>query len=126
VDHVVINCRDVDATARWYAEVLGMEISKFGLDGRTALHFGQQKINLRPLSASSEMWPTGVEVAAGSTDLCFVTQDSVADVLRHLDSCGISILEGPVDRQGALGRMTSVYCRDPDGNLLEIAAYPGG
>jgi len=123
IDHVVLNCRDLDATAAWYQHGLGMDREEFGPDRRIALKFGNQKINLRPTGASN--WPTGAVDAPGSVDLCFITTSAPKDVLDHLRGCGIAVTEGPVQRIGALGAMTSVYCCDPDGNLVEIAHYSG-
>ena len=122
IDHVVINCRDVDATAAWYERVLGMRREAFGHDGRLALKFGGQKFNLRPTGAPD--WETGAVDAPGALDLCLITSSRPAEVVSHLKSCGVAITTGPVERLGALGTMTSVYCRDPDGNLIEIASYP--
>jgi catechol 2,3-dioxygenase-like lactoylglutathione lyase family enzyme len=120
-DHVVLNCRDVEAMAVWYGRALGMTREVFGADGRIALKFGNQKINLRPTDAPD--WPTGAVDAPGSLDFCFITMDAPAVVLEHLRGCGIAITEGPGRKTGALGPMTSIYCRDPDGNLVEIANY---
>lgn len=126
LDHIVINCSDVETTAAWYVRVLGMARETFGPKGRTALTFGTQKINLRPVTATQDEWFTGRVAAAGSDDLCFVTESAPAEVRRHLDACGVNIELGPVTKTGALGEMTSHYCRDPDGNLVEIAVYPNG
>ncbi|MDV6275519.1 VOC family protein [Rhodococcus erythropolis] len=125
-DHIVINCRDVDATAQWYAKVLGMTIEKFGPSARTAVKFGNQKINLRPLGSVEQDpdWTTGAVEAAGSEDLCFITSASPDAVHDHLESCGVEVLDGPVPKLGALGEMISHYCQDLDGNLIEIAVYP--
>jgi catechol 2,3-dioxygenase-like lactoylglutathione lyase family enzyme len=125
IDHVVLNCSDVEATAAWYARVLGMRRETFGPSGRIALRFGGQKINLRPVGALAEDpdWVTGTVEAAGSEDLCFVTRSSPDDVRAHLTGCGVEIIAGPVTKTGALGPMTSHYCRDIDGNLIEIAVY---
>lgn len=125
-DHIVINCRDVDATAQWYVTVLGMAIEKFGPMARTAVKFGNQKINLRPLGSAVQdpVWTTSAVEAAGSEDLCFVTSASPDVVRAHLQSCGVEVLDGPVTKLGALGEMISHYCRDLDGNLVEIAVYP--
>jgi catechol 2,3-dioxygenase-like lactoylglutathione lyase family enzyme len=122
IDHVVLNCRDLDVTASWYQRVLGMVREEFGADHRIALKFGSQKINLRQTGAPN--WPTGAVDAPGSLDLCFITDSDPHDVLEHLRACGIGVADGPVPRAGALGAMTSIYCRDPDGNLVEIASYP--
>ncbi len=124
-DHIVLNCRDVDATAAWYERVLGMRRETFGSSQRTALRFGDQKINLRPVGALADDpdWFTGSVEAAGSEDLCFVTRASPDDVRTHLAACGVEVICGPVTKVGALGQMTSHYCRDVDGNLVEIAVY---
>jgi catechol 2,3-dioxygenase-like lactoylglutathione lyase family enzyme len=124
IDHVVLNCRDVATTAAWYERALGMRPETFGSGGRLALKFGNQKINLRPSGAPN--WPTGAVDEPGSLDLCFVTTQSPDEVLDHLRGCGIAVVDGPVRRTGALGSMTSIYCRDPDGNLIEIANYASG
>jgi catechol 2,3-dioxygenase-like lactoylglutathione lyase family enzyme len=123
LDHLVINCRDVDILAAWYQRVLGMEREEFGPEQRTALKFGGQKLNLRPHDFDARSWATGTSSAPGSQDLCFVTAVGPEDVVAHLRACKVSIEQGPVQKIGALGSMTSVYCRDPDGNLIEISSY---
>ena len=123
LDHVVLNCTDVHKTASWYQRVLGMDREEFGEDRRTALKFGGQKINLRPVDAPLDGWATAARPAAGSGDLCFIAAVRPDDVAHHLDDCGVTVESGPISRQGALGAMVSVYCRDPDGNLVEISSY---
>ncbi len=120
IDHVVLNCRDVEQTAEWYERVLGLRREVFG-EGRVALLFGIQKINLRPTGAPD--WATGAVDAPGSLDLCFIAGMSADDVGAHLRASGVQITEGPVTKTGAMGPMTSHYCRDPDGNLIEVATY---
>jgi len=124
-DHIVLNCRDIEATAAWYQRVLGMRRETFGPSGRTALCFGDQKINLRPVGALADDpdWVTGSVEAAGSEDLCFITSSTPDGVAAHLAECGVEVTSGPVTKIGALGPMTSHYCRDVDGNLIEIAVY---
>jgi catechol 2,3-dioxygenase-like lactoylglutathione lyase family enzyme len=121
IDHVVLNTGDVDVITDWYVRVLGMEREVFG-EGRVALRFGNQKINVRPTGAPN--WKTGAVDAPGALDLCFIAEMSPDEVGAHLRSCGVTITEGPVTKTGALGPMTSHYCRDPDGNLIEVASYP--
>ena len=123
IDHVVLNVSNVEIAAAWYQRVLGMEREVFGPQNRTALKFGGQKINLRPVDADVGSWPTGVAVEPGSADLCFITAVPPDEVIGHLHDCGVQILQGPVVRTGALGPIRSVYCRDPDGNLVEISSY---
>ena len=123
LDHLVITCRDVEVSAGWYQRVLGMDRAEFGVHRRTALRFGGQKINLRPQTATQEEWFTGEAAAPGSQDLCFVVAVPPDEVVAHLRDCGVTLELGPVAKQGALGPIRSVYCRDPDGNLIEIASY---
>jgi catechol 2,3-dioxygenase-like lactoylglutathione lyase family enzyme len=126
LDHLVLNVRDPEVTASWYQRVLGMERENFGPDGdRIALKFGGQKINVRPAAVPQEKWITGAAIAPGSDDLCFITAVGPEHVVHHLGECGVKVETGPVERTGALGLMQSVYCRDPDGNLIEISSYLG-
>ena len=127
LDHLVVLVSDVEASAKWYERVLGMTREDFspspGERPRTAMKFGRQKINLRPVAASKEAWFTGDHAAAGSDDLCFLTDATPDQVVQHLRARGVAIETGPGPRQGAQGTLMSVYCRDPDGSLIEIASY---
>ncbi len=127
VDHLVLNVVDVEVAAAWYQRVLGMHREDFTPAGsssaRTSVKFGSQKMNLRPATASVEAWFTGRNVAPGSADLCFLTTSDPSVVVAHLHALDIPIELGPVERTGARGTLRSVYCRDPDGNLIEIASY---
>ena len=127
LDHLVINVADVARSAEWYAKVLGMEIKVFdpghGRTPRTSLMFGNQKINVRPRDADKVEWFTADHEAAGSDDLCFLTSATPEEVVAHLAACNVAIEEGPVAKQGARGTLRSVYCRDPDGSLIEISSY---
>jgi len=124
LDHLVVTCRDVEISAAWYQRVLGMERDEFGPHKRTALRFGGQKINLRPATATQEAWFTGAAGGIpGTADLCFVVTVPPEQVVEHLEAIGVAVELGPVAKQGALGPIRSVYCRDPDGNLIEIASY---
>ena len=123
IDHIVLNCSDLERTIAWYQRVLGMEREDFGPNARTALKFGGQKINLRPIDADVGSWPTGVNADPGAGDLCFITAVPPDEVIGHLHDNGVQILQGPVEKAGALGPILSVYCRDPDGNLVEISSY---
>ena len=126
LDHLVITCRDVEIAASWYQRVLGMEREEFGPHRRTSLRFGGQKINLRPISATQEEWFTGAAGGVpGTDDLCFVVTMKSDQVAEYLRACGVTVEVGPVAKAGALGPIMSVYCRDPDGNLIEIASYSG-
>ena len=120
LDHLVLTVRDIEATCAFYTQVLGMREVSFGED-RKALAFGSQKINLH--QAGREFEPKAGKPTPGSADLCFVTSTPLPEVIEHLRSRGIEIIEGPVQRAGALGPITSIYIRDPDLNLIEIAVY---
>jgi catechol 2,3-dioxygenase-like lactoylglutathione lyase family enzyme len=126
-DHVVVNVRDVEVAAAWYQRVLGMVREDFdpgpGKTRRTSMKFGRQKINLRPVSASKREWFTADHEAAGSDDLCFLTKATPQQVADHLRACGVEVVEGPSEKRGAMGTIVSVYCRDPDGSLIEISSY---
>jgi catechol 2,3-dioxygenase-like lactoylglutathione lyase family enzyme len=122
IDHVVVNCRDVEETAAWYERALGLKREEFlAPDRRIALKFGRQKLNLRPTGAAN--WDTGAVDAPGSLDLCFITEDGLKAAIERLRDCAVPVVAGPMPRTGALGPMTSIYVRDPDGNLIEIASY---
>ena len=126
LDHLVITCRDVEISASWYQRVLGMEREEFGPHRRTSLRFGGQKINLRPVNATQEEWFTGAAGGVpGTDDLCFVVTMKAEQVAEYLKACGVTVEVGPVAKAGALGPIMSCYCRDPDGNLIEIASYSG-
>lgn len=118
LDHLVLTVADIDVTVTFYTRVLGMRAITFG-EGRRALVFGQQKINLHP--ASAPIRPHAKSPQAGSADLCFLTSTPLDEVIAQLDVCGILVEAGPVARTGATGPIRSVYCRDPDGNLIEVA-----
>lgn len=120
LDHLVLTVRDVGATCAFYADVLGMDVVEFG-DGRTALHFGDSKINLHQLGA--EFSPRAEAPAPGTGDFCLVTDTPLEHVVAHLETRGVEIELGPVEREGACGPMMSLYFRDPDGNLVEVANY---
>lgn len=120
LDHLVLTVRDLDVTCAFYQRVLGMEVVTFA-GGRKALSFGHQKINLH--QAGHEFEPKADRPTPGSADLCFIAAVPLSQIIAHLHACEVAILEGPAPRTGALGAMLSVYFRDPDLNLIEIAEY---
>ena len=130
LDHLVINVTDVVRSVAWYSRILGMEVKVFdpgkGKTPRTSLVFGNQKINVRPCDADKVDWFTADHEAAGSDDLCFLTSSTPDEVVAHLKANGVKIAEGPVAKQSARGTLRSVYCRDPDGSLIEISSYEDG
>lgn len=120
IDHLVLTVADLEKTCDFYSRVLGMRAVTFG-DGRRTLTFGRQKINLH--QAGKEFEPHAAHPTPGSADICFITDTSLKEVPGQLEAYGIEIVEGPVEREGALGPMESVYFRDPDGNLIEVSNY---
>jgi catechol 2,3-dioxygenase-like lactoylglutathione lyase family enzyme len=122
LDHLVLTVADIAKTCGFYTKVLGMEVVTFG-EGRTALRFGQQKINLHP--ADNIPGLVADKPTAGSGDLCFITETPIAEVVAHLKACNVPIITGPGPRAGAIGTIISVYIRDPDQNLVEISNYEG-
>jgi catechol 2,3-dioxygenase-like lactoylglutathione lyase family enzyme len=127
LDHLVVQVSNLEVSAGWYERVLGMTREDAppapGKPPRTAMKFGHQKINLRPVLTSKEDWFTGDHEAAGGEDLCFLTVSKPDEVVRHLHAEGVAVVAGPGPRRGAQGTLMSVYCRDPDGSLIEIASY---
>jgi catechol 2,3-dioxygenase-like lactoylglutathione lyase family enzyme len=123
IDHVVLTVADIARTQSFYERALGMQPVSFGED-RRAIAFGDQKLNLH--QAGREFDPKARTPVAGSADLCFTTDVPLADVVAHLQSAGIAIELGPVDKVGARRPLRSVYFRDPDGNLIEVANEVGG
>jgi catechol 2,3-dioxygenase-like lactoylglutathione lyase family enzyme len=118
LDHLVLTVASIEATCAFYTRALGMDVEIFA-EERYALRFGDQKINLH--EAGKEFEPKADRPVPGSGDLCFLTETPAADIAAHLDSLDIEIIQGPVPRTGATGPMISVYFRDPDGNLIEVA-----
>ena len=127
VDHLVLTVADIEATTQFYERVLGFEREFFrGPEGqpRHALLFGRQKINLQDRSTET---PTKARVPTlGAGDFCLIAAVPLEEVIAHLKKEGVVIEAGPVARRGALGAIRSVYFRDPDGNLVEVAEYPKG
>jgi catechol 2,3-dioxygenase-like lactoylglutathione lyase family enzyme len=124
LDHLVLTVRDIEVSVRFYVDVLAMKAQRFTVaDGstRTALKFGDQKLNLHQSGAEFE--PKAARATAGSADVCFLTGDSLADWQAHFVEQGVDVIEGPVTRTGAKGAITSLYVRDPDGNLVEVSVY---
>ncbi|MCC7227999.1 MAG: VOC family protein [Burkholderiaceae bacterium] len=120
LDHLVLTVADIERTCAFYSGILGFEVLRFG-EGRVALGFGNQKINLH--QTGKEFEPKALRPTAGSGDLCFIAATPVDEVIRELNAAGVAIEEGPVERTGAIGRIRSIYLRDPDQNLLEISNY---
>lgn len=122
LDHLVLTVADLEATVDFYTRALGMTVRAFA-GGRLALRFGDQKINLH--EAGHEFEPRARLATPGSADLCFVVEQPLDEWQEHLADLGVAVVEGPVARDGALGPMTSLYVRDPDGSLVELASYSG-
>ncbi|MGG2081607.1 VOC family protein [Lysinibacillus pakistanensis] len=120
IDHLVLTVKNINETCTFYTEVLGMNTVTFG-EGRKALSFGQQKINLHEVGKEFE--PKATKATSGSADLCLITDFPLSEVVNHLNKLGVLIEEGPIKRTGAVGPITSVYIRDPDGNLIEVSNY---
>ncbi|XP_003970494.3 glyoxalase domain-containing protein 5 [Takifugu rubripes] len=120
LDHLVLTVQSVPDTVNFYTTTLGMQVITFK-GNRKALGFGQQKFNLHQLGQEFE--PKAKHPTSGSADLCLITRTPLAQVAAHLKACGVEIEEGPVERTGAVGTITSLYFRDPDHNLIEVSNY---
>jgi len=120
IDHFVLTVRSLEASCRFYEQVLGFQ--RLDVPGKpTAVRFGRQKINLHEVGHTFE--PKAATPMPGAGDFCLITERSIEEVLAHLSTHNVPIELGPVERNGALGPMTSVYFRDPDQNLVEISRY---
>ncbi|MEM7033398.1 MAG: VOC family protein [Chloroflexota bacterium] len=122
LDHLVLTVRDIQTTCDFYTTVLGMRVITFS-EGRKALQFGNQKINLHQLGLEFE--PKATKPTPGSADMCFITDLSIDAVQAHILSCQVHIIEGPVLRMGTVGPIESLYFFDPDGNLIEVSTVAG-
>lgn len=120
IDHIVMTVSSIDAACDYYMRVLGMGVETFG-EGRTALKFGDQKINLH--ERGHEFKPNAANANTGTQDICLITTTPMDEVLEHLEACGVKTETGIVKRTGAVGQINSVYFRDADGNLIEVASY---
>ncbi|HEX6820396.1 MAG TPA: VOC family protein [Ktedonobacterales bacterium] len=120
IDHFVLTVRDIQATCDFYSRVLGMRVESFS-EGRIALCFGRQKINLH--QAGREFEPKAQYPTPGSADFCLITSTPLDEVVAQVRSLSLPLVAGPVPKTGALGAMTSIYLRDPDANLVEISVY---
>jgi catechol 2,3-dioxygenase-like lactoylglutathione lyase family enzyme len=119
LDHLVLTVAKLDATTDFYSEVLGMDVITH--DGRKALAFGEQRINLH--QRGHEFNPKAAHPTPGAGDLCFITSTPLDEVIAYLGEIRVHIEEGPVERTGAMSQIRSIYIRDPDHNLIEIANY---
>lgn len=119
IDHVVITVSDIERTLDFYVNGLGMSL--INKEGRIALGFGHQKINIHRKKA--EYTPAARQVTIGSMDICFIAKGDIHEIKGELERKGLIIELGVVQRTGACGPMDSVYLRDPDGNLIEISVY---
>ncbi|MEL6958933.1 MAG: VOC family protein [Pseudomonadota bacterium] len=122
LDHLVLTVRSAERSVEFYTRVLGMTAEVFHpADGstRTALKFGSQKINLHV--AGAEFEPKAKAPGPGTADLCFLTETGLGNWIAHLAELDLPIEDGPIARTGATGPITSIYIRDPDGNLIEIS-----
>jgi catechol 2,3-dioxygenase-like lactoylglutathione lyase family enzyme len=118
LDHIVLTTARTEPCIDFYTRVLGMYFERFG-QGRMALKFGKQKINLH--EKGREFEPRATLAAPGTLDICFIAAVPLKDVITRLAACSVPIIEGPVMKTGARGPIRSVYVRDPDGNLIEIS-----
>lgn len=120
LDHLVLTVADIEISCQFYQSALNFEVITFG-ENRKALQFDSQKINLHQVGKEFE--PKALRPTSGSADLCFIAETPLKDVIAHLHALNIEILEGPIERTGAIGKILSIYLRDPDQNLIEISNY---
>jgi catechol 2,3-dioxygenase-like lactoylglutathione lyase family enzyme len=117
IDHIVLTVSDIESSLKFYKRVLFMDEVTFS-NNRKALRFGNQKINLQLLGQENRNCAN-----VGSGDLCLISDWDLEDIVHHLESEHVDIIEGPVVKTGAMGEITSVYFVDPDRNLVEVSVY---
>lgn len=120
LDHLVLTVVDIEISCQFYQSALNFEVITFG-ENRKALKFGNQKINLHQVGKEFE--PKALHPTAGSADLCFIAETPLEEVIAYLQTQNIDIIEGPIERTGVMGKILSIYLRDPDQNLIEISNY---
>ena len=120
IDHLVLTVRNIDISCNFYSKVMNMDIIEFR-DGRKALKFGNQKINLH--QKGNELDPKANNPTCGSADLCFISTTNLNEIIKELTDKNVEIIEGPIERTGAKGKLLSIYFRDPDLNLIEVSNY---
>ena len=122
LDHLVLVTSDLSRCVSFYRDLLHMEVEE--KDGRFALRFGTSKINIH--TCPGEFQPAAERPVPGSLDICFVTEEPLERLLDELKEEKAPLVTDIVERHGALGKIRSLYLRDPDGNLVEIAEYRKG
>ncbi|AKG23185.1 VOC family protein [Calothrix sp. 336/3] len=120
IDHIVLTVHNIEKTCEFYQRAFGLEVITFA-NSRQALQIGEQKINLHEFG--KEFTPKALQPTPGAIDICLITPTPLSQVQQHLISCNVEIIAGPVIRTGAMGEIISLYLRDPDGNLIEVANY---
>ena len=120
IDHIVLTVQNIEKTVEFYTNVLGMNVVEFS-QGRKALTFGNQKINLH--QKGKEFEPKAHIPTSGSIDLCLIASTDIRQVKEELKDKGIEIIQDIVERTGAIGNIKSIYIRDPDKNLIELSNY---
>ena len=120
LDHFVITTTNLEACLNFYVGLLGMRAEV--VNGRYALYFGKQKINIHQRPA--EFLPAAWHPVAGALDLCFEVKGNIEEIFHELQELQAPLITDVVNRNGARGPMRSIYLRDPDGNLVELAEYP--
>ena len=123
IDHVALPLLDTDAMIAFYRS-LGLTVDESPF--LVQVHLGEQMINFH----QPALWQGDFSLRAPAAvppcgDLCFVWPGSADALSEVLARSGAGIVEGPVERVGGRGGVaSSVYVRDPDGNLLEFMIYP--
>lgn len=122
IDHFVLTVESIEDTCAFYNSVVGLNTITFvGTDGeiRKALQCGESKINLHQVGQEFE--PKAGHVMPGSADFCIIVSEDIESLVSRAAKLGVKVEDGPVSRTGAVGPLMSVYIRDPDHNLVELA-----
>ncbi|MDD6172629.1 MAG: VOC family protein [Ligilactobacillus ruminis] len=124
IDHIVLPVSNLEAAVRFYHETFDMPlISDQSDDSVRTLRCGHQLIRLVETSELKARKQKAASICPGACALCIVSGDKMKDIINHLKSYFVEIIEGPVERYGSEGKMESIYIHDLDSNLIEISVY---
>lgn len=118
LDHLVITVTDISRAVDFYTRVLGLDV-RYRDRERVDLMLGDLALRLH--WTATDITPRAATPTPGSLDLCVRSLLPLDEIQRHLEALDVEVELGPVTRQGATGEISSLYLRDPDGNLLEIS-----
>jgi catechol 2,3-dioxygenase-like lactoylglutathione lyase family enzyme len=131
MDHIVLNMEDDDRMIAFYSKVLMLQPERLDEYRAGKVPFPSVRLNADTIIDlfPKKMWQKSAKAGEGRDNLnhfCIsLSKGSWSELLDRLQVNAVPIEEGPVPRWGAHGTGTSVYFRDPEGNLIEARHYEG-